>query len=374
MIALLHLYAIMTEKPSSSSENSPEAAQTTENVEDLLLSLRRKQGTWVEWGQACAQLQKAGYNPQAIFEQTGFEPIQQNQIIVASQVYSTLVKAGVSEEVRSHYSSTGSDSLYELRILTQPERAACAEFLLARNLDSLCAREVAKAVKEFSRLHALPQGFSAHPGDAVAYQYWRYARQKTDLPERSRLIVRGLMFAHTQTARQQIEQLLTDLDGVSQLSPPGLPLYRLEAEEELPRIIPVAGKMPLTIVQWQNIPRVRETGLFQLVTTSGNGTWVALPGWQVILNAIEPVVMFINSAHLPSHLGGKPEEVLLVIDKAEPEWDVKSYYVVEEAGQIQLQWFPETPNIPLLGRLILLLRPKRILDEGVTKDLWQIDE
>ena len=53
------------------------------NAEELLRSLRQKEGTWVEWGKACQQLQKAGYNPQRIFEETGFEPIQQNQIIVA---------------------------------------------------------------------------------------------------------------------------------------------------------------------------------------------------------------------------------------------------------------------------------------------------
>jgi len=32
-------------------------------------------------GGTCQQLQKAGYTPQGIFEETGFEPIQQNQII-----------------------------------------------------------------------------------------------------------------------------------------------------------------------------------------------------------------------------------------------------------------------------------------------------
>ena len=54
------------------------------------VKLRQKQGTWVEWGQAIAYLQKNGYNPQDIFEATGFEPIQQNQVIVGSQVYNSM--------------------------------------------------------------------------------------------------------------------------------------------------------------------------------------------------------------------------------------------------------------------------------------------
>lgn len=364
----------MTETPPDSPERSPQPAEATENAEFLLQSLRRKEGTWVEWGQACAELQKAGYNPQAIFEKTGFEPIQQNQIIVASQVYSTMVNAGISEEVRSRYERSGSDSLYELRILTQPQRAAVAEFLQAKKLDSEGAREVAKAVKDFSWLRTLPEGFSDHPGDAVAYQYWRYAKQQTDLPERSRLIARGLMFAHSQTARQQIEQLLTEFGSVSKRPAPKLPLYRFEEEEELPRIIPVAGKLPLSAADMQHIPPVEETGSFHLVQTSWNGTWVPLPGWQVLLRAQDPVAILCNSTQLPTKLTGKSEDLLMVIDRSEQEWEANSYFVVEQAGELQIQWFPDAPDVPLLGRLLLLLRPKKILDEALAKDMWQIDE
>jgi hypothetical protein len=63
-------------------------------VQDILLKLRRKEGTWVDWAQGCQTLQKAGLNPQQIFEETGFEPIQQNQIVVAEQVYQSAVKWG----------------------------------------------------------------------------------------------------------------------------------------------------------------------------------------------------------------------------------------------------------------------------------------
>ncbi|GAC1467576.1 MAG: hypothetical protein NVS2B14_15620 [Chamaesiphon sp.] len=358
----------MTETP------SPQPAEKIENIEELLLLLRRKEGTWVDWGQACAKLQKAGYSTQAIFEQTGFEPVQQNQIIVASQVYNTMVNAGVSAQVRSHYQRTGSDSLYELRILTQPERAAAAELLVAKNLDSESAREVAKALKEFARMQILPEGFSDSAGDALAYQYWRYAKQQTDLQERARLIGRGLMFAHSQTARQQIELLLTEFSSVPNRPAPRLPLYRLEAEEELPRMIPVAGQLPLTPNELQDVPKVEETGLFQLVQTSGKGAWVSLPGWKVILKAQDPVIVLCNTSDLPTQLTSKLEEILLVIDRSESEWDANSYFVVEQSGQVQIQWFPDTANIPLLGRLILVLRAKKILDETTSKDLWQIDE
>ena len=343
------------------------------NAEELLRSLRQKQGTWIEWGKACQQLQKAGYTPQGIFEETGFEPIQQNQIIVAAQVYTSLVNSNAPANVLAHFEQKGSDSLYELRVLAQSERVAAAELLLTKNVDSEGSHEVVRAIKEFS-MTKLPDGFSSHPGDAVAYQCWKSARQKEDFQERARLIARGLNFVHSETARQQIEKLLTDFTVVKARPTPRLPIYRSETEAELPRILPVVGKLPLTKADLQAVPLIDEMGPLRLVKFSGEGVWVAVPGWQVVLNAEDPVAILSDSEALPTSLPGKPEEVLVVIDRAQREWQVDNYFVVQPAGQLEFQWFVEAPDLPLLGRVILVMRPKRILDEEATKDLWQIDE
>ena len=63
----------MTNLPSNAQ--NPENAVNEDIVKELLRKLRQKQGNWVEWGAAIASLQKAGYNPQQIFEETGFEPL-----------------------------------------------------------------------------------------------------------------------------------------------------------------------------------------------------------------------------------------------------------------------------------------------------------
>lgn len=344
------------------------------NAEELLRSLRRKEGTWVEWGKACAKLQKAGYSPQAIFEETGFEPIQQNQITVAAQVYTTLGNANAPTNVLAHFERKGSDILYEFRILTQTERVTAAELVQAKNLNTDDAREVTKAIKEFSRLKHLPEGFSSHAGDAVAYQCWKLAREQEDLQERSRLIARGLTFAYSETARQKIEHLLTDFTVAKTRTNPLMPVYRLESEVELPRVLPVVGKLPLTPTDLQAVPLIVETEPFRLVKFSGEGAWVPIPGWQVVLQAEDPVVILSDSGHLPTPLPGLLEEVLVVVDRAQRQWDINSYFVVELAGQLEFQCFEEPPNLPLLGRIILVIRPKRILDEEFTKELWQIDE
>lgn len=364
----------MTEIPPGTPDRNPQSESGSIDAEDLLQMLRRKESNWIKWGQACQQLQKAGYNPQTIFEATGFEPIQQNQVIVGSQVYTTLLNAGVSDAVRSRFERTGSDILYELRILTQPERAVAAEFLVARNLDSEGAREVARALKEFYRRSTVPQGFTKHPGDAVAYEYWKLARQQKELQERSRLIARGLMFAHSQEARQQIEKLLTEAAGGSGRSAPRMPFYRVEIDEELPRLLPVAGHLPLTIADLKDVPTLKNTGSFHLVEISRKQTLVAIPGWQVIKKAQDPVGVLCNSRQLPNQQTDKPEELLVVIDRAQQEWDSESYFVIDQSGQLEIQWFPDTPEATFLGRVILVLRPKKILDESLSLDVWQIDE
>lgn len=364
----------MTEIPAGTPNPHPQPDTETLDVEELFLRLRRKEGNWVEWGKACQQLQKEGYSSQAIFEQTGFEPIQQNQIIVASQVYTTMMDVGVSEAVRSRFERTGSDSLYELRILTQADRAAAAEFIVARNLDSEGSREVAKAVKEFSRRSTPPQGFTNHPGDAVAFEYWKLARQQNDLRERSRLIARGLMFAHSQEARQHIEKLLTEFAGGKQRQAPRLPFYRLEMDEAMPRLLPVVGQLPLKSADYKNVPVLKSTGAFQLTQVSQQQMLVAVPGWQVILKARDPVGILCNLTQLSDQQTDNPETLLAIVDREETQWNAESYFAVDQSGNLEIQWFPDSPDVTLLGRLILVLRPKKILDEPLSRDVWQIDE
>jgi len=48
--------------------------------------------------------------------------------------------------------------------------------------------------------------------------------------------------------------------------------------------------------------------------------------------------------------------------------------VVDQAGQLQVAWFEVAPTVPILGKVVLVLRPNKVLDEDYNKELWQIDE
>jgi hypothetical protein len=345
-----------------------------ERANELLRSLLHKEGNWVNWGQACAELQKAGYNPQNIFEQTGFQGSQQNLIIVAAQVYESLVKSGASEDVLAYFLGPRSDVLYEFRILNQEQRLAVAELAQQKQIDLDGAKEVARAYQDFSRFSQLPEGFINHPGDAVAYQYWKRARQKRELAERSRLIAAGLKYVHSQTAREAIEKLLLDFTSVGSRSAPLLPIYRLEEEDELPRIIPFAGTFPLTKQDIESVGAIAAREPFRIIEINGGGSFVPIPGWQAILAASDPIAFLMESDRLPKPLPGKPEPVIIVVDRQAKQWNDNSYFLVEAKENLELQWFAEEPNLPILGQVIVVLRPKKILDENNLTEPWQMDD
>jgi hypothetical protein len=345
-----------------------------ETAAELLRSLLHKEGTWVDWGIACQKLQKAGYSSQQIFEQSGFQGNQQNLIIVAAQVYDSLAQMEANEELLAYFRGPRSDVLYELRILNQEQRLPAAELLWEKRLDVDAAREVAKALQQFSRISQLPVGFTSHPGDALAYQYWKQAKQKKDLGERSRYIAKGLQFAHSEAARQAIEQLLGEFTDQPARTAPMMPLYRLESEEQLSRLVPVAGIMPLSKKQWEAVTPIESQEPFNIIEATKKQQIVPLPGWQVVLKAENPVAILCQSDELPNPLPGVSEPVLVLVDCAQKQWNVESYFLVEQKKKIAFQWFEEAPKTSLLGQVILVLKPKKILDENNLTEPWQMDD
>jgi hypothetical protein len=353
--------------------------ESTENqspidTEALLLMLRRKESNWVEWGKACQKLQKSGLNPQEIFEATGFEPIHQNQVIVGAQVFDSMISVGIAPATQTHYQRQGSDSLYELRILSQEDRAVTADYLYNRNIDSAGSKEVAKAFKEFSYMRQPPEGFTHHPGDAVAYQYWRYVKQQLDLTEKTRLIARGLIFAHSQGARTQMEKLLTALTAPSTRTAPALPFYRLESEEQLPRTIPVAGSFPLDSSILATVPSIAATGSFQIFTNNWAGGWVTFPGWGVLCQAEDPIAILGDLANLPLTIANQQPETIVILDRSVTEWNEFKYFAIDRDGKLAIEWFESPPSIPILAQLVLVIHPKRPIDPDTPKDLWELED
>ena len=359
------------------SENSfspPTQNLSESDVDRLFQMLRRKEETWIEWGKACQALQKSGQSPQDIFEVTGFEAIQQNQIIVAMQTYTNLCDRDAPKPVLEYFAQRRSDILYEFRILSQSDRVKAATLAMETKMDADEAHLIAKSIRDFSRLRKQPEGFSDAPGDAIAYECWRLAQQKDDLQERSRLIARGLQYAASNDSRKQLEHLLTDFSVIQAKKAPRLPLYRLEQNDEMPRVIPVIGRWPLTADDLSSIPFLDGEGEFKIVRHDGASAWFAIPGWNIITKAEDPIAFLAKSDQLNLDIPDPIENVIVVINRAQRLWDNEHYFVSEEQGQLTTQWFAEEPNNKILGQIILIMRPQKVSTELENDDLWHIDE
>lgn len=376
----------MNEQFSPQNPQNPEISETEAN--QILQSLRRQEGTWLDKGRGILRLQKAGYEPKTIFQDTGITTSQQNQIAVASQVYDKSIATQASENLRSHYAQTGSDILYELRLLSNDERVAVAEFSYQRQLSISEIREVTQAVKDFSRLSEIPAGFTEHPGDAVAYSYWKRTRHYSDLQSRTRLIAQGLKYAHSETARHKIEQLLSDLTEVPQSKAPAVPTYRVETEIELPQIVPVVGSFPLNPSDLENTHSLSSQDPFQVTKIATSGEFVPLPGWSVIRKAEDPIAIHAKARTdasamsvdellvLPSQENEveNSEPVLVIVDRAVRTFEAFRYFLVEQEGQLRLTWFDSEPQVPLWGGVLLILKPKRVFDEEAMEVSWDYEE
>ncbi|MFQ3583923.1 MAG: RuBisCO accumulation factor 1 [Cyanobacteriota bacterium] len=361
------------------SQYEPENPATEVDPEALLTRLRRKEGSWLDWAQACQTLQRQKMTPQAIFEATGFEPIHQNQIVVAAQVYEGMAKAGASQAVLEYFGHKGSDILYELRILSPKDRVQVAELIRSRNLNADDAHEIARAVKNYAQLRQPPEGFGDHPGDAVAYQAWKTARQTSDWQERTRAIARALQYVHSEGARQQIEQLLSTVTTPPPRKPlPKLSVFRLE--EDLPRLLPVVVSFPIPTAEWEQLTTFEPEGPYRCVQSQGQQTWVALPAWPVLQSAADPVAIQIENQLLGKLLnqeipaGEAQDPVLLVVDRAVRQGQSEGFFLVDQAGSLGVEWQEGTSSVPLLGRVLMAVRPPRIFDEVAAQDPWQLDE
>ena len=356
------------------TENTNHQVLSAEEKEELITSLLKKEGCWVDWGKICQKLQQGGVKPEEIFETTGLQRSQQNLVIVAAQVYDSLVRQNADESLLRYYQGPRSDVMYELRVLNNEQRLSAAALAKEKQLDVDEAKEVAKAIKQFARLSQPPTGFTLHPGDAVAYQYWKLARPKKDLADKARLIAQGLKYAHSASARQKIEQLLTEISETSTQSAPLLPIYRLETDEQLPCILPVAGSLPLTSKDLENIPILESVEPFGITSVPNNFPVASIPSWQVILKAQKPVVILCNSNDLPKETSSKFEDLLVVVDLAMNQWDNNHYVLVEKDNQLKFDWFVSQPDDQILGQILLILRPKKIFDEGNLTQPWQMDD
>lgn len=190
-------------------ETEEQKKEKEERINFLVEQVREMQGRWQDRARAIQKLQgDEGLSSEDIYDATFVSYPRQTAMVVAAQVYESLVLHGASEDVLQPFDSEPRvELLYALRTLSAPQRRLAAEFVLLGGLDVTGANELAKAIKMHERTPAGREGFTSLPGDCLAFSYFRAASECTDPEVRENLVTKGLAFSASESARLRFAEL-----------------------------------------------------------------------------------------------------------------------------------------------------------------------
>jgi len=117
--------------------------------------LRDRMGLWHEYAPLISSLSPDGFKPSSIQEATGISGVEQNCLVIVSQVRDSLLDdkvAAFPPDLLPYFDSYGGpDLLYELRFLNARQRADAARHAIDYRLEPKGVRELARAMKSFPR-------------------------------------------------------------------------------------------------------------------------------------------------------------------------------------------------------------------------------
>lgn len=282
--------------------------QEDEDMEAMLNRLKSQAGAWHDLAKLLPALARSGMDSAAVEEATGLERAYQNTWIVSASVYDSLKQSPeVPDEVVDYFGSEGGEYLlYELRFLSVQQRVAPAVYIAENQLDQRESNILARAVKEHQRRLGDKMGFSAAPGDCLAFKYYRDALECKKEQERARqqCVEKGLKVAVTDSARAVLAKVVaTEAEEPATFDSSGAPVVKAQldmvrfTQEELGvRPVAVAGELgSATLSDASEAPVASLRGAFGAFTTAAASSteWVALPAWNIILLAKSPVAVYI---------------------------------------------------------------------------------
>lgn len=288
------------------------------------------------------------------------------KIVLSAQVYKSLGAQGFPEDQLRFFDIAGSGVLYELRVLAVNQRRSAAEYIIENNLDAKGVRDLAKAIKDHERKRGGEgrDAFSQAPGDAMAFAYWRNAKEATSEQERDSLVEQGLSVVVTDAGREKLEELLSKNKDVKKKVTARLQLVRLQKDETTPRAIPVVGSLSeVSAADVEAAPVARTDTLFPIFTTTGHGKWVAIPSWTAISEAQAPIgILHPDAKTLPGDAGVRTSggPALVVVDRSDREVSEEHYYLVERIsapGLALIQGSDASEAGQVLGRVVVAVRP-----------------
>lgn len=354
------------------------------SIDEQLEILRERRGLWFDYAIHVPSLIRAGFTPSMIDEATGVNGVEQNKIVVASQVRSSLQASGMELEALSFYDIGGADLLYELRILSSEQRKSASLYALARKMDVKEYRDLARAIKDYERRKREEgwESFTFCPGDCLAYSCYRLSKEVKSGVERESILQKGLEYAETEKAKAKLKAFLeTGEEGLEdeEAQASQFEVIRLTSSEAgtptIPFVLPVVEP---TVREFEAAPTISRKGPFTIQHADNAWrTWVALPAWEPLMTAVVPVaITFSNAALLPWKQKSKKEleePIVIVADKHVEGTSEGAYYVVDGGnGKLTLQRGTVIleAGSQVLGKVVLALRPPLPEDDSINSIEW----
>ncbi|GMH13212.1 hypothetical protein Nepgr_015053 [Nepenthes gracilis] len=363
--------------------------------------LSNRLGLWFEYAPLISALFQEGFTPSSIEELTGISGVEQNRLVVAAKVRGSLSESShLGPEALSYFDNGGAELLYEIRLLSATQRAAAARHLVQNRLDAKGARDVARAIKDFTLRRGDPgwESFDNNlPGDCLSFMYFRQSREYNNPSEkRTAALESALEAAESDKAKKRVLQELQGKgedrkeregadDGVR------VPVVRMKTGE-----VAAASKvvvLPVCMAEEKEdgvliAPfECRSEGEFGvMVSDKGWDRWVVLPGWEPVMG-IESggvVVSFPDAHALPwkSNRWYVEEPILVVADRGRK--DVTSddgFYLVMKSsdggssGSLKVERGLALKDMGIresIGMVVLVVRPpKEEVEDQLNDDDWE---
>lgn len=332
-----------------------------------------------------------GFTPDTLEEITGISGGDQNRLVVAAKIRETLVESNVDDKVLAFFDNGGSELLYEIRMLSNKQRASAVKFFVEREFDGKKTGELAKAIKDFPKRRG-DKGWESFdgvlPGDCLAYMYFRQAQEHfiaSAEEQRKAALERAIEVVESENGRRKVlEELEGKKDGVKDADVAvedtvRVPVVRMMvgevAEANTVVVLPVCKAEEREIAVEEAPWECGGKGEFGVVEAEKGWTrWVVLPGWEPLVGLRKGgvVVAYKDARVLPWKVNkwNKEEAILVVADRGNKEVVADDGFYLVAGGEVGLKVerglaLKEIGMTQSLGNVVLVVRPpKENVDVG----------
>ncbi|CAN6299238.1 unnamed protein product [Urochloa humidicola] len=374
------------------------AKYRTLDLTQRLEVLRDRLGQWHEYAPLISALSRDGFTPSSIEEATGISGVEQNCLVVASQVRDSLRSdpAAFPPDLIPYFDSLGgAELLYELRFLNARQRADAAKHAIDYRLEPRGVRELARSMKDFPRRRGVDvEGWEAFdrasPGDCLAFARFRQSREAIDVEERVAELERAMQVVETETARARVELELErarrkasgeELEGEDDAAAtrPGVNVVRLQygevAEATTVLLLPVVRETD-GVAAMESAPRrtKRDVDLGIVEVDKAWARWAVVPGWGPVAAAAEEAVVIelADGRRLPWRTV-EEEPVLVIANRGQKEVAEQGIYVLEKEGRLVVERGKKLAQQGITAvdaEVLIVVRPPRDEDDMISDEEW----